>query len=362
MLKKGIAVVIMGLLWLPLAALMLGVKSAELGGAEQPVALGTPRLERLASGAWQAEFAEWFAWEFPFRAWLIRGYNQAVYWAFDKSTNYVLLGEDGQLFAFNHYEAYAGLSAPKEPFWRAQADSIDQLASVLRQSGVPLLVVVAPNKVRTMPEKLPVELRRAPRSVSVYERFTSTSRQTPVLDLMHEMLRQKAEGGPPVFANTGIHWNQFGLLQCMPAVDSALAHLLQRPSQGLYLANGRWLDGVQLDDDYDLARRLDVLAMPEMQRQWYPELHAARPWGDDKPRVLLIADSFAYTMIKTGALDVLSNGWELWFYGASSVTKEHAKRPLRAGEAAVRWSEFDAVILMATEYNLPDLPFGFRPQ
>ncbi len=362
MIKKWAMAWLMGLLWLPLIARLGGFKSADLGGAEQPVTVGALTLERLASGAWQAEVTDWFAWEFPARSWLIRGYNQVVYWAFNKSTNYVLLGDDGQLFAFNHYEAYSGLDAEEPSYFKAQADSLDHLAAELRRSGVPLLVVVAPNKVRMMPEKLPIELRRAPRAPSNYERFMSMPRAVPVLDLMQVLLRQKNELKAPVFANTGIHWNQYGVYACMPAIDSALANLLRRPSQGLRLTEGPWLEGVQLEDDYDLAKRLDVLSSPEIQRQWYPELRAARPWGDDKPRVLLVADSFAYTMIKTGALDAISNGWELWFYGVSAVTSGTPKRSLKPGEAAVRWNEFDAVVLMATEYNLTDLPFGFRPK
>jgi hypothetical protein len=65
--------------------------------------------------------------------------------------------------------------------------------------------------------------------------------------------------------------------------------------------------------------------------------------------------------VKTGALDWFSDDWEFWFYNKSVVSSGQSKRPLRANESNVRWREFDAVVIMATEYNLGAIPYGFNP-
>jgi hypothetical protein len=136
--------------------------------------------------------------------------------------------------------------------------------------------------------------------------------------------------------------------------------MLGRPPQGLHVDGGEWDDRLRLQDDADLAVRLDLVVPPPTQRQYYPRLTAKTPWKS-KPKVLLISDSFGYTLVKTGAMDVLSDDWEFWFYNKSVVQSGQPKRSLHANESSVRWQEFDAVVIMATEYNLGAIPYGFSP-
>ncbi len=358
--KRASVFLILAALWLPLAAYLLGWSSRPLGGAEWSPEIPKINRDSLADGTWQARVNQWAERNHPFRSDLIRANNQAVYWLFDRSTNYVVFGQRNQLFAYNHFEVYAGLKRRTPAHYARLNQDFQAISTALSAQGIPLLVVLAPNKARVLSDELPLSLQQMERREGDYSFFLSAVRSVPVLDLASVLQRKKATVVGPVFANTGLHWNQNGLYACMPALDSSLSRMLGRPPQGLHVDGGEWDDRLRLQDDADLAVRLDLVVPPPTQRQYYPRLTAKTLWKS-KPKVLLISDSFGYTLVKTGALDVLSDDWEFWFYNKSVVKSGKPKRPMRANESSVRWREFDAVVIMATEYNLGTFPYGFSP-
>lgn len=358
--KRASVLLIVAFLWVPILAYVLGWTSRPLGGVEWSSKRPEWDLDSVRKGAWQSQLTQWVEQNHPFRSDLIRANNQVVYWLFDRSTNYVAFGTDNQLFAYNHFEVFAGLKR-REPSFFAQLDQrLHGISSILAAEGIPLIVVIAPNKVRMMPQFLPASLKSIELRDGDYLNFVARVRSVPVVDLMARLQEKKALIEGPVFANTGLHWNQNGVFLSMPTLDSALAKALGSQPQGFFIDGGVWDDRLRLKDDADLAERSDLVIPPATQKQFYPILKADRPWVT-KPKLLLISDSFGYTLIKTGALDLLSDNWEFWFYNKSVVKRNEDKRPLIASESRSRWTEFDVVILMATEYNLSALPYGFSP-
>ncbi len=359
--KRASVLLIVVALWLPILAYELGWTSRPLGGAEWSPKRPEWNLDSVRMGVWQAQTAQWVEQNHPFRSDLIRANNQVVYWLFDRSTNYVVFGTDNQLFAYNHFEVFAGLKR-REPSYFFELDQrLHAISLKLAAEGIPLIVVIAPNKVRMMPQFLPESMKSIERRDGDYSNFVETVRSVPVLDLMAVLQKKKASTVGPVFANTGLHWNQNGAFLSMPTLDSALAASLGSQPQEFFIDGGVWDDHLRLKDDADLAERSDLVIPPATQKQFYPILKAARPWVT-KPKLLLISDSFGYTLVKTGALDLLSDNWEFWFYNKSVVKRNEEKRPLIARESRSRWNEFDVVVLMATEYNISTLPYGFSPQ
>ncbi len=358
--KRASVFLIVAFLWLPILAYVLGWTSRPLGGVEWSPKRPDWELDSVRNGVWQSQLTQWVEQNHPFRSDLIRANNQVVYWLFDRSTNYVVFGTGNQLYAYNHFEVFAGLKRREPSFFGRLDQRLHGISSILAAEGIPLIVVIAPNKVRMLPQFLPASLKSIELRDGDYLNFVARVRSVPVVDLMARLQEKKALIEGPVFANTGLHWNQNGVFLSMPTLDSALAKALGSQPQGFFIDGGVWDDRLRLKDDADLAERSDLVIPPATQKQFYPILKADRPWVT-KPKLLLISDSFGYTLIKTGALDLLSDNWEFWFYNKSVVKQNEDKRPLIASESSSRWTEFDVVILMATEYNLSALPYGFSP-
>lgn len=358
--KRASVFLIVAFLWLPILAYVLGWTSRPLGGVEWSPKRPDWELDSVRNGVWQSQLTQWVEQNHPFRSDLIRANNQVVYWLFDRSTNYVVFGTGNQLYAYNHFEVFAGLKRREPSFFGRLDQRLHGISSILAAEGIPLIVVIAPNKVRMLPQFLPASLKSIELRDGDYLNFVARVRSVPVVDLMARLQEKKALIEGPVFANTGLHWNQNGVFLSMPTLDSALAKALGSQPQGFFIDGGVWDDRLRLKDDADLAERSDLVIPPATQKQFYPILKADRPWVT-KPKLLLISDSFGYTLIKTGALDLLSDNWEFWFYNKSVVKRNADKRPLIASESSSRWTEFDVVILMATEYNLSALPYGFSP-
>jgi len=112
-------------------------------------------------------------------------------------------------------------------------------------------------------------------------------------------------------------------------------------------------------EEYDIAGGMNLLFRLKSFEMAYPKIHVEPDFGKTKPSVLVIGDSF-YWGLQNMEISKAFSKTEFWFYNNRGTAGALKELPLLT---RVRMAEeiknFDVLILIATESNLPDLGWGF---
>ena len=283
-----------------------------------------------------------------------------MYTVLHKNTSFVIKGLDGQLFSYEYIDAFNGYTMKPPTHFNAIADSLVQIRHHLDSLGIPMLVYVAPNKARILSESIPESFVRKPDNPTPLSEFTRATQSAglEITDLNQLLLNAKAAGEPSAFCNTGIHWNYNGIATVLPTFDTQISAALNLPPQGLHLNGGEWSNEPYLKADVDLSEKLNMIAVPDIQPQYVPNVEVSAAW-EEKPKILWISDSYAWGLVGSKSLFLFSDSWEFWFYNNSVITTSGSKSPIDRSLTPERIKEFDLVIFMGTESNLRRMPYGF---
>ncbi|MDX5447381.1 MAG: hypothetical protein LPK47_03295 [Bacteroidota bacterium] len=333
----------------------------KLSGVEDPIREPELTISKWFNCEFQSSFTDWFNRMLPDRPNLIRLKNQFLFSVFNQSTTYVLVGKNNQLFAYNYFPSFRGFDCLGKEHWDEMAQKVGAIRDTLDTMGIPLLVVIAPNKVRFMPENLPDHLKRIPGKTTneslMKESFSKLD--IPILDLNSIFVSNKESFEYAPFPNTGAHWNIYGSLIGFDSIQSRIQDLL-----GEKLNRIRWKTGVVLDSvietDTELSEGLNLFFPPATEKQFFPKTQDFDP-SSFKPNVLIIGDSFYWIFNSTKVnYKIFSSKFSFWYYNSTCYDLNHGQIPVSTLDV---WDEIrnrDAIILLATESNLSDFPFGFE--
>ncbi len=169
---------------------------------------------------------------FGFRNTLIRGVALTRFRGLGADTDgRVLLGRDGWLFlrpdGDQNFIAFRGLNPFSEDELDAWQHFLERCASWLAARGIPLLIVIPPNKETVYPEYLPDEvspIRPPSRLDQLVERLRRTHSPVHLLDLRPALMAAKASGR--LYFKTDTHWNDEGAYVAYRAIMNAVKALL----------------------------------------------------------------------------------------------------------------------------------------
>lgn len=315
-------------------------------------------------------FENWFSGDYQeyaepaFRDYLasrpafVRTYNELHYQLYDESKTYVLLGRNDQLFAYNYFPSFRGFDHKGEEHWERIAGGLAQIRDSLAYHGIPFLVIIAPNKVRYMPENLPENLIGEPGEVSNQATLMQMAGKynLEILDLNTAFLRMKDTVQYPLFPNTGTHWSAYGALIGSDMILEKMSALLDTAVVDLIRSPGSLKDSLIGGDD-ELSKGLNKWLLWKTIPLYYPEV-SYDTINRVKPNALFISDSFFWTInsVKMNKR-ALSRNHSFWFYNNTNYDERHGEIPV---DSLNRWEEMlsrDIIILMGTESNLTEFPY-----
>jgi alginate O-acetyltransferase complex protein AlgJ len=200
---------------------------------------------------------------FGFRNTLIRGVALTRFHGLGEDTDgRVLVGRDGWLFlrpdGDENFIAFRGLNPFTEDDLDAWQHVLQQRSAWLAARGIPLLVVIAPNKETIYPEYLPWEIypiQPPSRLDQLVERLQRTHSPVHFLDLRPALMAAKPSGR--LYFKTDTHWNALGAYVGYGAMMDATKDLLPRwkiaaqPRSNFGPGKVPFLEG-------DLARMMDM--------------------------------------------------------------------------------------------------------
>lgn len=361
-LTRVLAVLLLVLLWLPLAQQAIGfVRVGPLAGraVHQP-----PRpkltLARWLDGRFQDEALVWASASFGFRNWLVRANDEFALRVFRRAkANGVLLGRDGYLYARSTVDAYAGRDFVGEQALGERVRRLRRVQDALARRGTTFLLVLLPGKAAHLPEHLPGEHRRPGRNTN----HASLARHAAeaglqFLDLAPLFRLWQSQNPAPLYGPHGFHWTVYAAHRGADAIARAIETLRGTRLPTMRIAGLDWSTRPRASDADALAGMNVLFPWPSPPLA-YPRV-SYDDAGCERPRLLVVADSHWWLPHGEGPADGLFGRSWFWFY-YDELHARGAARPARHDELDLRRTLAlqDVVVLLAADDNLPRLGWGF---
>ena len=331
------------------------------------------------NGSCQEQYGKRRASRLGLRGHLVKTHNQLHYSLFHRvvsttSTN-VIIGKDNWLYEKGYVDKLNTASKDDGAFIEGRVQQLRILQDKLKDLGIAFVFVIAPSKAELYPEFIPANLLKKP----LPEGTTSDYQQARValerqginyVDTHTIFAREKQEKEYQLFGPSGVHWNKYGAYlawaNLAPLVNDHIRVPLQIPA--LKRVESRTSELIEAD----LASLLNfwetALTSPLTDYPVFVDTPIAKT---DKPSVLIVGDSFMFTLVDTVAKARLTTDLDVWYY-----FKRHFKYPAQGDhinldapietsltKGPIDWQnqlfKKDLVILVATEIWLPELGFGF---
>ncbi len=311
--------------------------------------------------SYQKQKEAWVNDSFGFREELVRLHNQLRFSTFGViNARGVVAGKEGYFYEENYIRAVTGADLLDDAELNRRLDGVARAATLLKQEGILLLVILAPGKGSYLPEYIPERFGK-PAAVTNYTRWRDglEQRAVPLLDF-HAWFRQmKDTSRYPLYPKTGIHWSQYGV--CL-AIDSTLRYLEKELSTDL--PELHW-DKVELTtearaDDKDIEDGMNLLWPLERLPMAYPNV-SVHAEGKNRIPLLTIGDSYYWQWFGSGLAGGLFEPAEFWYYFEEAHVSGSGKGPVPVKELNLvdKILAQRVIILLSTDANLPRFDYGF---
>jgi hypothetical protein len=301
---------------------------------------------------------------FGLRPFMVRFYNELFDRLFGEyQANGVIMGKDGYLFEEGYLLAASGQDY-------IGLDSISKLVLDLHlieqdlvRQGKNLLVCLAPGKGSFFQDKMPDAYHFNASTARNYPDFVSMLRaeKIPLFDVQDWFLKMKATAKYPLYPRTGIHWSSYGEYLVTDSLIKKVSALAQKPFPSLKLTRIEQ-DHTPRDRDDDIELGMNLLRNLPDFKMAYPKFKV-QPLkaGQKPPRVLVIGDSFYYGMYNWGMMNNVFEGGEFWYYNHERLVPGKETTYIKdIKNYSEEVGQFDVVVLLLTEANLPRFGFGMQ--
>lgn len=317
--------------------------------------------ETWFEGEFQGKYSPYYEYVFGFRPVFVRLRNQLHFWLYHESTNTVVPGEDDQLFAWGYWADFRGFNRLAKDSLEVKMKHLAMLQDSLQKMNKPMLLVIAPNKVRYMPEHLPRHFEKEAGEESNYAYTLDLLKkyELPVLDLNGLFLKMKDTVSFPLFANTSTHWSGYGMNLGMKYMIDTLEKMSGDDLKNIRFSGWALRDS-SLSSDRDMGELMNLLFPYDTEPLAFPQWNLQGQDSAQKTNVLLIGDSFFWNYYAWGEMfEIFDMKTRFWYYNNTQMDLEQASTPVEELSAREAIKNADYVVILATEANLHLFPYGF---
>jgi len=335
----------------------------ELKGAFDVPLKPEATLRSWFDGSYQEKYVGFAEYSIGLRPLMVRINNQIAFTAFDTAlANGVVIGKKRYLYEINYSKAWKGWDYVGQKTIDDQVNKALFVNSKLREAGKTLLFVFAPGKASFFPEYIPDRfVRQASGETTNYKAYSESFRNNnlPLIDFNSWFVGMKDTASYPLYPKCGIHWSSYGVALSM---DSLVRYLEKERS--IDMVDFGW-SGFEIPDtlrspDYDIAEGMNLLFPIPHDRMAYPKIWFGSEQGKVKPDLIVIGDSYYWSIYGSGLSARLFGDNNFWYYNVE------AHNP--AWPASKKTTEInildavgnaDVIVILATEANLYRFPYGF---
>lgn len=326
----------------------------------------TPRtkfsLNSWFNGFYQDSTDKYFNDNIGFRPWLVKLRNQISFSVFDiMNAKDVIRGKENYLYEVNYIKAYNGDDFIGLDSIDFKVKQIKYLQDKLESLGKTLIVYLAPGKGSFYPEYFPDAYTKPITDKTNYKQYSKSLKLNNVntIDCNKWFLSMKDTCNCMLYPKYGIHWSYFGMVK---AADSLIKYIEQKRNirmPQIQITHTEKSIRVQ-PGDYDIGDGLNLLFQLNSDTMCYPKIKWVSDKGTIKPKVIVIGDSFYWSMYDMG---ICTNSFSLggfWYYNNEVYPESHDKKVyVHQVDLNQKIKETDVFILMVTEANLSKFSWGF---
>lgn len=315
-------------------------------------------LEALKNGTYQPSYTKFIEDSMPLKAWYVRINNQIDYSLFGVlHAKYCVVGKDGFLFESSYIKSYTGGDYIGQKAVNEMIDRLKWLNSEFVKRNIHFIIVFAPSKARFMPDKITDDFLKDGIKRSNYEDFEEilSKKETgiPFIDFNKYFCQLKSTSRYPLYPKGGTHWSIYSALSI--AADSMIRYmenLSGRKIPEMKEDGVEWTNELRMPDD-DISRGLNLLFRYPAPKMPYPHFADIKDNTLWKPNLLVVADSYYWTIYPFSIMSRSFTANDFWFYNETRYPREKyagiEKSPMQLKDDLLR---HDFVILMMTEPNL----------
>ena len=292
-----------------------------------------PKLhfESCCDASFQQQTEQHLKLHFGYREPLIRLYNQYL-WDFYGETKVagkqIIFGKDYWIYepwvVANYYQwqfhAYAADSTAMAKMFSEEAERLLQLQQVLESYGIHLFVCLVPSKDLVYPEYLPENWEtRYDDEPKFSSRFFNEEEYTRLginhLNLEQYFLDIKDTVDFALFPQTGIHWSRYAALFATDTLVRYMEDLGDINMHNLVFGQ-RYLDNA-IDPDDDLESLMNLIRPLPKPKYYYANVTADDDTTAVKPKIIVVGDSFWWTVAYQLPLSEFFSASPYWYYNSS---------------------------------------------
>ncbi len=304
-------------------------------------------------GSFQMKFDKSVEDHIGFRSWLVRLYNQIDFSLFKRGhAGGVVIGKEDYLYETNYILAYTGKNYLGEKFIKEKCAKIKIVQDELAKLNTELLIVFAPGKASFFPEYIPDRYLKDSLSITNNDAYLSCFRDQGInyIDFNSLFINMRDTSRYELYHKCGIHWSRYGSLL---ALDSIIGYI--EDAKGIDMVDMS-IEGIEVSadlkgTDYDVAEGLNLIYEIPGKPMPYPYGHKYEDEGKIRPKLMVIADSYYWSIYTQ------KNSWNLWdeqdfrYYNEISFSPNQDQKD--PDELSVdELGKFDVIMIMYTEANM----------
>jgi hypothetical protein len=312
--------VICVLLLLPFSLIFIPVSDRELNGVTEPVNKPVFTSQNWLTGDYQKKFESYFAFNLGLRKAAVRSASQIKYWLGVQRSE-VIVGKDNELMGKECIDAFYGRDFLGEDSIHRVVTSIHRFQQQLNEHGVKFFMVIAPNKSRLYPDKIPDEFKGNANASTNYDLFRAQLKQArvPVVDFQQWFESIDQTSPHPLYSNLGVHWSYYSATFCGDSLLGYMANLLSKKVNRVKYKEISTTT-VPYDTDGDMMKLLNLwFDIPVTRPLAYFKTELNRDSSKYIPSVLSIGDSYYWNIIYTGIPAAYFHPNSAYFYYHSTA-------------------------------------------
>lgn len=315
--KKGIFIFMLFTLSIPWLQDQLNIFSIKpLYGVATLTDKPTINFKHWWDGNFQTEYSKYENEFFGIRTFFIRIFNQFDFSLFDKTHAEVVVGQNGYLFQDGYINEITGSNYIGEEAMQLNIKNIQKVENYLRKKNIFLLTVLAPGKTDYYKEYLPHFSQKLISTTRNYSLFLKYSKIENIhfIDFNNWFLQLKNTSQYPLFPKQGIHWSSYGMFL---AADSIIKYIEAKNKIRLSNISCTWeLSETLQGADYDLGELLNIYQQLPYDKMVYPKFKIKHDSIAAHPRLLVIGDSFYWTIYNEGIYKKVFNNETFYYYNS----------------------------------------------
>ena len=311
------------------------------------------------SGSYQEVQDKYLNDHFGFRSFFIRLNHQWRFSLFNKvKTQWVTVGKENYLYEENYIKAWYGDDFIGQDSIERRMYKLKMLQDTLNQLEKKIIAVLAPGKGSFYPEYIPDDFHKeqGTTNIDVYRQCIEKW-NINCLDFNRYFIDNKEKSPYPLYPQYGIHWSYYGM--CI-AADSIVRYI--EKTNNIDMPNMYW-ENVKINqpqkDDADISRAMNLLFQPRTFNMAYPEIQFESDEGKTKPSLMVISDSFYWSVYSMGWGNLFADN-HFWYYN-KEIYPENFDSPFTTNDVNLQEEiqKYDIIVILCTDANLPNFGWGF---